>query len=236
MNNAVKYWTWTTYRNAHKFTKRFVVYSYSWWWPEYEQKHHGNGIADPYSAYKTNEYAEFDTIDEANEFIKYSQEIYKDVEKPIFIKKHWVDRVTGKKQTDWPYGGIKDYDEIANHYECDDGKRKFIGYLIFDYLDEVIVKMVGDKHPDFIYKSDYSRLEALDYLFRKPGEIPEDYEWDSGEYDGWLQFRWGNGLNAIDKEDEINRRKKEESRKQREKLAKEKEDFKELFDIDEEGD
>ena len=48
-------------------------------------------------------------------------------------------------------------------------------------------------------------------MFRGKGEIPEDYKWDVGEYEGWLQFRWGNGLNAIEKEDEINRQKKIEA-------------------------
>ena len=92
--------------------------------------------------------------------------------------------------------------------------------------------MVGDKHPDFKnYKKD---LSLLDILFRKPGEIPEDYEWDNGEYEGWLQFRWGNGLNAIEKEDEINLKKKEESRKNREKREAEKEEFEKLFNIEEE--
>ena len=92
--------------------------------------------------------------------------------------------------------------------------------------------MIGDKHPDFKnYKKD---LELLDVLFRKPGEIPEDYKWDNGEYEGWLQFRWGNGLNAIEKEDEINLKKKEESRKNREKREAEKEEFEKLFNIEEE--
>ena len=48
-------------------------------------------------------------------------------------------------------------------------------------------------------------------MFRGKDEIPEDYKWDIGEYEGWLQFRWGNGLNAIEKEDEINRQKKIEA-------------------------
>ena len=36
-----------------------------------------------------------------------------------------------------------------------------------------------------------------DYLFRGPDEIPKGYEWDDGEYEGWLQFRWGDGKNTI---------------------------------------
>lgn len=37
-----------------------------------------------------------------------------------------------------------------------------------------------------------------DIFFRKENEIPKDYKWDIGEYEGWLQFRWGDGKNAID--------------------------------------
>ena len=232
MGNAVKYWTWQTYQKAYKFTKRYVVYSYSWWWPECDEKRDYIWIHDNL-AFKTNEYAEFDTLDEVNEFISYSQEVYKDVEKPILIKEYLLDKNTNKKYS-WgdhkPAGCIV----VRDHYDCAEGKRKFIGYLIFDYQDSKIVNMVGDKHPDFKnYKKD---LELLDILFRKPGEIPEDYKWDNGEYEGWLQFRWGNGLNAIEKEDEINLKKKEESRKNREKQEAEKKEFEELFSIKEEGD
>lgn len=232
MGNAVKIWTWQTYRGAYKFTKRYVVYSYSWWWPEYDEKRGYDWLNDSL-ALKTNEYAEFDTLSEASEFISYSQEIYKDIEKPTLIKEYFLDKDTNTKYN-WgdnrPAGCIR----ICDHYECNGGKQKFIGYLIFDYQDSKIVNMVGDKHPDFKnYKKD---LEPLDILFRKPGEIPEDYKWDDGEYEGWLQFRWGNGLNAIEKEDEINLKKKEESRKNREKRAAEKEEFKELFSIEEGGD
>jgi hypothetical protein len=32
----------------------------------------------------------------------------------------------------------------------------------------------------------------------KEGEIPSGYKWDDGEYEGWLQFRWGNGKNSVE--------------------------------------
>lgn len=232
MGNIVKYWTWQTYQKAYKFTKRYVVYSYLWWWPEYGEIPRYDCYHESL-AFKTNEYAEFDTLAEANEFIRYSQEVYKDIEKPTYIEEYFLDKDTNKKYS-WgerkPAGCIR----IYNHYECNGGKQKFIGYLIFDYQDSKIVNMVGDKHPDFKnYKKD---LELLDILFRKPGEIPEDYKWDNGEYKGWLQFRWGNGLNAIEKEDEINLKKKEESRKNREKQEAEKKEFEDLFSIKEDGD
>lgn len=231
MGNAVKYWTWQTYRKAYKFTKRYIVYSYSWWWPEYDEKRSYDWLHDSL-ALKTNEYAEFDTLVDANEFISYSQEVYKDIEKPTLIKEYLLDKNTNKKYS-WgdhkPAGCIV----VRDHYECNNGKQKFIGYLIFDYQDSKIVNMIGDKHPDFKnYKKD---LKLLDTLFRKPGEIPEDYKWDNGEYEGWLQFRWGNGLNAIEKEDEINLKKKEESRKNRAKREAEEKEFEELFGMEEGG-
>jgi hypothetical protein len=40
-----------------------------------------------------------------------------------------------------------------------------------------------------------------DYVFRDKDEIPKNYKWDDGEYDGWLQYRWGDGKNAIDYEE-----------------------------------
>lgn len=37
--------------------------------------------------------------------------------------------------------------------------------------------------------------KKLDEYFRKDDEIPKNYIWDEGEYDGWLQYRWGDGKN-----------------------------------------
>lgn len=42
-----------------------------------------------------------------------------------------------------------------------------------------------------------NKLAELDFFFRGPGEVPEDYKWDDGEYEGWLQYRWGDGKNAL---------------------------------------
>jgi len=52
-------------------------------------------------------------------------------------------------------------------------------------------------YPDLGYNPD-NKLAELDFFFRGPSEIPEDYKWDTGEYEGWLQFRWGDGKNAIE--------------------------------------
>ena len=42
------------------------------------------------------------------------------------------------------------------------------------------------------------KLMQRDYVFRGQDEIPKNYKWDDGEYEGWLQYRWGDGKNAID--------------------------------------
>jgi hypothetical protein len=46
-----------------------------------------------------------------------------------------------------------------------------------------------------------------------------------GEYEGWLQFRWGNSLNAIEKEDEINKQKRAEAARIREEKKQIQETF-----------
>jgi hypothetical protein len=41
-------------------------------------------------------------------------------------------------------------------------------------------------------------LQWTDRFFREPNEIPDDYDWDDPEeYDGWLQYRWGDGKNSL---------------------------------------
>ena len=45
----------------------------------------------------------------------------------------------------------------------------------------------------------YTMVKNHDYFLRGVNEIPEDYEFDyNAEYEGWLQYRWGNGKNAVD--------------------------------------
>ena len=59
-----------------------------------------------------------------------------------------------------------------------------------------------NKHKDkiypFLHYNEDLKLSDLDFFFRGPSEIPENYKWDTGEYEGWLQFRWGDGKNAIE--------------------------------------
>ena len=50
------------------------------------------------------------------------------------------------------------------------------------------------------YLNPTKSLSLKNKYFLKDGEIPKDYVWDGNEeYEGWLQYRWGNGENAIEK-------------------------------------
>lgn len=71
------------------------------------------------------------------------------------------------------------------------------GYAVLDYEAEKII-LSGFKGFKGLTVKDNKNLKVLDKYFRGPDEIPEDYKWDNGEYEGWLQFRWGDGKNAID--------------------------------------
>jgi len=37
--------------------------------------------------------------------------------------------------------------------------------------------------------NNYARLR--DFFFRDTNICPDDYDWQNGEYDGWLQYKWG---------------------------------------------
>lgn len=214
MSKAVSYWTYKTFNHNGQYTKRYVVYTYSWWW---DGKNYNSQMTP---VKRTNDYDEFDTIDEVNDYIKFLKEIYADVEEPYIVPEHWVDRFNGNKVTRKPtYGSEFRYIHNDSYWDAEDGVRKFWGYYVFDYKDERVIDHGGHDHPEFT-KQYKQNLELRDVLFRGKDEIPEDYKWDNGEYQGWLQFRWGNGLNAIEKEDEINEQKRADAARIREEKQK----------------
>ena len=120
----------------------------------------------------------FDTIDEALEEAKLINIMYCNTPKPQ--KMH--NKLIGKK---YPL----DYSNGAY----------FWGYMVLDMINNKIIKIVNTiKHCGFTFDSKIT-LDILDVLFRGEDEIPDDYIWDMrGEYDGWLQFRWGDKKNALD--------------------------------------
>lgn len=80
------------------------------------------------------------------------------------------------------------------------GKKKEWGYVVLDFVTENILKWSSTGK---IFKASKVRnkLELKDIFFRGENEIPKNYQWDDGEYEGWLQYRWGDGKNAIDYEE-----------------------------------
>lgn len=85
---------------------------------------------------------------------------------------------------------------IFEEYEIKDAKIK--SDLRWSCKDQNKCKKIS---PCLNYDWD-NKLAELDFFFRGPLEVPENYNWDIGEYDGWLQFRWGDGKNKIIKENE----------------------------------
>lgn len=221
-----KNWTYSTFRKySFNVTKRYVIYWYKWYWDNI------NEMNDPSTAYKENEYVQFDTMDEVNTHIEFINEIYSDIKRPEINEAYWQDILTKQK---YPFKPDIHESRITYHKPetvTHKDYQFFWGYMILDYEKNEIVKMCGDKHPEF--KSNYKTdLRLKDILFRRKDEIPENYKWDNGEYEGWLQFRWGNGLNAIEKEDKLNEIKREQEYKEREKRRKEREEFeKEMKEI-----
>ena len=81
-------------------------------------------------------------------------------------------------------------------------------------MKERVVKVGGDGiyeyHKNGIgsWRSGAVSLRMLDEFFRGENEIPKNYVFDTGEYEGWLQYRWGDGKNAITRDNKKVRTKK----------------------------
>ena len=123
-----------------------------------------------------NDYA---TLEEALEEAKLINIYYADTPKPIRVKDHyqsWSSRSCNKPIYSYSNGG------------------KFWGFIVLDYNKNEIVKIGHDGLKGFGKKI---TLEMKDYFLRNANEIPENYQFDIGEYDGWLQYRWGDGKNAV---------------------------------------
>lgn len=125
----------------------------------------------------------FDTLDEALEEAKLINMMYSDTTKPEKTYRKYY-------HSKWRRN---DYD-----YDFSNGGY-FWGYMVLDMINNKIIKIVNTiKHCGFTFDNKI-KLEYLDVLFRGEDEIPDNYIWDMrGEYDGWLQFRWGDKKNALD--------------------------------------
>lgn len=126
----------------------------------------------------------FDTLDEALEEAKLINIVYSPTLRPKKIYKRYYS---------YRHSRIRDFE-----YDFSDGSY-FWGYMILDMTNYKIIKLVNTvKMPSHVFSGKIT-LNDIDVLFRREDEVPDDYIWDArGEYDGWLQFRWGDGKNAID--------------------------------------
>lgn len=122
---------------------------------------------------------QYDTIEEVKEEYILINELYCNTTRPQKIVKE--DNRYGKKKYKISY----------------EGGARFWGYIIIDYNNNEIIKIHNDGLLDFEGRTITLRMK--DFYLRKPGEIPEDYIFEcNAEYEGWLQYRWGNGMNAVD--------------------------------------
>jgi hypothetical protein len=65
-------------------------------------------------------------------------------------------------------------------------------------INNKFIKIVNGLNNKVCCVSKNPELKDYDMFFRGEDEIPHDYKWDiRGEYLGWLQYRWGDGKNAI---------------------------------------
>lgn len=125
---------------------------------------------------------QYDTIEEVKEEYMFINELYANTPRPQRIPKEII------------YRGRYHKKEYNISYE--DGAR-FWGYIIIDYDKNEIIKIHNDGLLDFEGRTITLRMK--DFYLRKPGEIPEDYNFEcDAEYEGWLQYRWGNRMNAVD--------------------------------------
>lgn len=122
---------------------------------------------------------EYDTLAEALEETKLLEEFYADTPRPKLLRYRYVDT--------WNIGDYSWGDECLG--------EAFWGYAVLDFEGEKVIKW-GHDQLKYVKKTDDIR-KVKDRFFRKSGEIPDGYKFDIGEYEGWLQYRWGDGKNAV---------------------------------------
>lgn len=169
----------------------------------------GANLVDVFHQYNI----ECDTKDEIEEWKNAIEEQYSEFTRP-------------DESSTVKYSGVKYWD---NSWICDDN-HKFWGYVIMDFKTESCIGYGGVSIQD--HPKPLDDLILKDIYFRKDNEVPLNYKWDVGEYEGWLKFRWGDGSNAIDKVRKRKKIEKEQARKNAElKTKQKKEDEEWLNDI-----
>ena len=122
---------------------------------------------------------QYDSLDELHEETKLLNEYYKDTPRPIISQSS---------------KNIK-YEFPNDEY--------FWGYVVLDFKLHKVIE-IGNDGIVVYYQFCHTNINKLtidnrikDYFFRSDTEVPKNYEWNGYEYEGWLQFRWGDGKNAI---------------------------------------
>lgn len=127
--------------------------------------------------------SEFDNIGDCEEECKELNKMYSTHKVPTVLEKKGKRHLT----TVWDYSD----------------NRSWWGYIVLDMQECKAIKVGGYGFNCTNYKC-YNSCRTIntdkaerDYFFRDPEVCPDEYEWKQGEYKGWLQFKWGDGKNAI---------------------------------------
>lgn len=134
----------------------------------------------------------FDTMEEVNEYVNLFEGVYKDSKCDV-IKVFEPFEMWGYVVGDTKNLSTIKFGGTGMKYVSDKlkGSQKNIS--------KAVPFSKSDKTYSFNnMNTKMNKLYIKDYLFRGEDEISPDYIWDNGEYEGWLQFRWGDGKNAID--------------------------------------
>lgn len=162
-----------------------------------------------YPDFFESEKQEFDTKEELDEFINVFKEYCSTFKLPECIKDIISEKYPGYKR----WGGPDE---------------RLYGYV---YGDRETMKLVWGGYKLKDYNPGTDKRVMYDLLFRGPNEIPEKYMWDDGEYEGWLQYRWGDGKNAVGYVEEKKPKKKQKKEEHIVEESDEKEYIESDFDV-----
>ena len=115
---------------------------------------------------------------------------------------HKIPTVLEKREIKLPRYHKKSKKSLETIWDYSDGKSWW-GYIVLDMVECKAIRVGGygfncQNHICYdTCKLINNSMDARDYFFRDPEVCPDEYPWENGEYKGWLQFRWGDGKNAI---------------------------------------
>ena len=170
--------------------KRYIVVT-NVWGKKWNIFH--TGLKD----YIKEEREEFDTIEEVNDYVNLFEGVYKDTndkytfKEPCEIWGYVVGDTNQFKLIKWGGTGMSHISKGVRG-NC----KRLVKPVPHSFKKE---GFFGEMF-DYAFHNFDSRMNNLynkDYVFRGKDEIPANYRWDDGEYEGWLQFRWGDGTNAV---------------------------------------